>query len=58
LSIPQKAMLIRKTYSSFDDYNVEIVDYVSGLDLSYEDKKTILEELDMTLEDDGTVRWD
>ena len=58
LSIPQKAMLIRKTYSSFDDYNFEIVDYVVGLDLSYEDKKTILEELDMTLEDDGTVRWD
>lgn len=57
LSIPQKAMLIRKTYSSFDDYNNEIVDYVSNLDFDYDTKKTILEELDMTVYDDGTVEW-
>lgn len=58
LSIPQKAMLIRKTYSSFDDYNNEIVDYVSGLDADYDTKKTILEELDFTLDDEGNVYWD
>lgn len=57
LSIPQKAMLIRKTYSSFDEYNNEIVDYVSSLDADYDTKKMILEDLDMTVEEDGTVTW-
>lgn len=58
LSIPQKAMLIRKTYSSFDDYNIQIVEYVSDLDIGYDDKKSILEELDMKVLDDGTVTWE
>lgn len=57
LSIPQKAMLIRKTYSSFDEYNVDIVEYVSGLDIDYEKQKSILESLDMKVYDDGTVEW-
>ena len=58
LSIPQKAMLIRKTYSSFDDYNNEIVEYVDGLDTDYDTKKMILEAIDMTLDEDGYVYWD
>lgn len=57
LSIPQKAMLIRQTYSSFDDYNDEIVNYVSNLNIDYDTKKTILEALDMKVYDDGSVGW-
>lgn len=58
LSIPEKAILIKSTNTfKFNDYNEEIVDYVSNLDIGYEDKVYILQELDMTLEDDGTVRW-
>ncbi len=58
LSIPQKAMLIRQEYSTYRDYNNQIVEYVGGLDISYEDKVFILEGLDMTVDDDGNVYWD
>ena len=50
-------MLIRQEYSTFSDYNNQIVEYVSGLDIPYEDKVTILEELDMTVSSDGSVHW-
>jgi hypothetical protein len=58
LNIPQKAMLIRQEYSTFDDYNNQIVDYVVGLNISYDEKKKILEGLDMTVGADGYVYWD
>ena len=57
LSIPQKAMLIKQTYSSFDVYNNEIVNYVSNLDIDYDTKKAILEALDMKVYNDGSVGW-
>ena len=57
LSIPQKAMLIRQTYSTFDDYNDEIVNYVANLSVDYDTKKAILEALDMKVYDDGSVGW-
>ena len=50
-------MLIRQEYSTFSEYNNQIVEYVGGLDIPYEDKVTILQELDMTVSADGTVRW-
>ena len=58
LDIPQKAMIIRSEYSSFDEYNNDIVSYVDSLSIPYENKVTILKELDMTVYEDGTVRWD
>lgn len=57
LSIPQKAMLIRKEYSTFDDYNEDIISYVIDLDLTYEEKKAILEEVDMKVSADGRISW-
>ena len=57
LSIPQKAILIRQEYPSFDDYNNQIVQYVVGLDLAYEDKVSIIEELDMKVDEEGYVHW-
>lgn len=57
LSIPQKAMLIRQEYSTFDDYNYDIVDYVDNLDIDYEDKVSILESLDMKVDDEGNISW-
>lgn len=57
LSIPQKAILIRQEYPSFDDYNNQIAQYVAGLDLAYEEKVSILEELDMQVDDEGYVHW-
>ncbi len=58
LSIPQKAMIIRTEYSSFDEYNYDIVDYVGSLNITYEKKVKILEELDMKVYEDGTVEWE
>lgn len=58
LSIPEKAILIKATNTfKFNDYNKQIVEYVSGLDISLEEKVDILEDLDMTVSADGTVRW-
>ena len=57
LSIPQKAILIRQEYSSFTDYNYDIVNYVDNLDIPYEDKVSILKSLEMEVSDDGTITW-
>ena len=57
LSIPQKAILIRKEYSNFDDYNLQIIDYVDNLDIEYEEKISILESLDMKINSEGYVSW-
>lgn len=42
LSIPQKAMYLRKYYKSFNDYNEEIFNYVNSLNIIPEQKKAIL----------------
>lgn len=57
LSIPQKAILIRQEYTSFNDYNNQIVEYVASLNISYEEKVKIIEGLDMTIGSDGRVYW-
>lgn len=58
LTIPEKAILIKSTNTfKFDTYNNQIVEYVDGLDISYEEKIDILEELDMEVLEDGTVKW-
>lgn len=58
----QKAILFRSLYDSKKDknaYNQDIVNYLeSREDISWEDEKTILEELGFTVEDDGTIYWD
>lgn len=57
LSIPQKAIIIRTEYPSEDKYNKQIVNYVSGLDLPYDEKVSIFENLDMTVKN-NRVYWD
>jgi len=57
LNIPQKAMLIRKEYSTFDDYNEDIISYVIDLDLGYDEKKSILESVGMKVSANGTISW-
>ena len=59
LSVAEKAILIKSTNTfKFNDYNNEIVDYIESLDVGYEDKVYILNELDMTIDDDGYVYWE
>ena len=53
-----KLILFRSQYKTDDTYNYEIIDYLNGLDMTYEERVTILEELGFTVQDDGTVYWD
>ena len=56
MSIPQKAMLIRNYYSSFRSYNNDIVNYVANLDITYEEKVSILEDTGMKVKG-NKVTW-
>ena len=38
-------MLIKMNYSSYNDYNNQIINYINKQSISLEDKKEILEEL-------------
>lgn len=51
LSIPQKAMLIKLNYSSFDFYNKQIIEYINSQDLSKDEKTEILTKLGFTIKD-------
>lgn len=57
----EKIILYRTVYSSKADkrtYNQEIIDYLNGRDdISYEQMKSILEELDMEVDSEGNVSW-
>lgn len=61
LDYGQKIILYRSLYDSKADkeaYNMEIVEYLNSReDISYEEMKTILEELDFKVHDDGTITW-
>lgn len=45
LTIPQKAMLIKMNYSSYNNYNNQIINYINKQSISLDEKKEILEEL-------------
>lgn len=54
-----KCILFRNEYKSDDTYNGAIINYLNGRnDISYEDKKTILTELDFKIDDKGRITWD
>lgn len=45
LSIPQKAYLIKSQYSSYDDYNEEIINYINNQNLTKYDKAVMLKNI-------------
>ena len=61
LDYGQKIILFRMSYSSKKDkeaYNRDILDYLNSRDdLSFDEIRTILEELDFKVYDDGRVEW-
>jgi hypothetical protein len=61
LDYGQRIILYRSMYSSKQDkadYNSDIIDYLNSRDdISYEDMVTILEELDMVVDDEGYITW-
>ena len=58
ISKGQKLILHKIQYPSDTYYNREIVEYLNSReDISFEEWKTILEELGFDVSDDGTARW-
>ena len=61
LDYGQSIILYRTIYTSKEAksmYNNDIVDYLNSRDdISWEEMKAILEELDFTVYDDGTIEW-
>ena len=55
LNIPQKAMLIKMEYSSFKQYDNQIVKYVNNIDCSSYDKKVILKTIGFTSYDKDII---
>ena len=54
----EQIILFKSEYTADDTYNREIVEYLdSREDISWEEMKTILEELDFTVYDDGRITW-
>ena len=45
LSVPQKAILIKMNYNSFDQYNGQIINYVKNLNETTNDKKVLLKQI-------------
>lgn len=53
-----KIILYKSQYTSFDDYNYQILEYLDSRDdLSWEEMKNILIKLDFKVSDDGRVTW-
>lgn len=54
----EKYILYKKEYKSDNSYNYEIIEYLNGReDISYAEKKSILESLDFDVEENGNVSW-
>lgn len=56
LSIPQKAMFIKMYYPSFNNYNIQIVNYVKQNTKTVEERTQILTKLGFTIKN-GRVYW-
>ena len=53
-----KIMLYKSQYTSFDDYNREIVEYVNGRsDMTFQEKIDVLRKLDFDVDAQGNVYW-
>jgi hypothetical protein len=56
LTIPQKALLIKIEYSSYDKYNSEIIKYVNNSNMNLNEKKSYLIGLGFKIKN-GKVSW-
>lgn len=53
-----KLILFKGEYPSYDDANMDIIDYLNGReDISYNDMVTILTELGFTVDAEGNIHW-
>lgn len=60
LNIPdaEKHILFKSQYNSFDDANMEIIDYLNGRDdINYSEMESILKELGFEVDAKGYITW-
>ena len=57
LSVPQKAILIKSQYNTFNTYNNEIVNYVNNLNKSVNDKKVMLKSIGFDNYDNDVINY-
>lgn len=58
ISFGEKMLLFKSQYPSDKTYNKQILEYLNERDdISYSQKKLILEELGFTVDDNGKIRW-
>ncbi len=49
LTIPQKAILIKLEYNSYDAYDRQIINYINNIGISKSEKEEVLEEMGFTI---------
>ena len=53
-----KLILYKSEYTSYDDKNGEIIEYVNGLNsLTFDEKLALLRKLDFKVDSEGNVWW-
>lgn len=57
LSVPQKAIMFKAEYNADDTYNNQIIEYVDTLNISYEEKIKLVEDIGMKVDDNGYIWW-
>lgn len=58
ISDAEKYILFKLEYPGDDSHNMEIIDYLNGRkDMSYSEKKSILEELGFKVDSEGYIDW-
>ena len=53
----QKLILAKLKYSSFDEGNYDIIEYLNNSKMSYADEVKFLKKLGFEVSNDGTIRW-
>lgn len=58
IDFEQKLILAKLQYNSYDEYNVEIINYLnSNPNISYDDEVYILEKMGFEVDEEGNIRW-
>lgn len=57
IDFEQRVILAKLQYSSYDEYNHEIIEYLNNSDLTYEEEETLLKKLGFTVDGNGNIYW-
>lgn len=57
LSIPQKAILIKMNYHTYDDYNNQIINYINQLNQTANEKKVLLKRIGFDDYDSEVIKY-